>query len=250
MTPKGWRIAGGVSAVLVAVGAFTAVQASATEPAKTSGKAVAAAVPEFRDDFTSFDKNVWSCEYTCPTIEGEKARFRLKSAVAPDNYGSWSKARYKARKFTEGKFTVRFALTDRPEKKVDDKKGVWWGVALWDDGPKADGSQFNEINFGYTTNQSFTNTQLLFESAKRGKYKSVKVDTGVNLYDQQWHEATLEYDRNAVKFYLDGKLLETITDQAVIPTDPMSLILGPRLVTGSQPLTQGFTESIDWVTIN
>jgi beta-glucanase (GH16 family) len=252
MTPKLWRVAGGVSAVLVAVGAFTAVQASATEPARTTGRSstAAAATPEFRDDFTKFDKNIWSCEYDCPVIEGEQARFRLKSGVQPNSYGSWSKARYKKRKFTGGKFTVRFSLTNRPEKKVDDKKGVWWGVALWDNGPTADMKQFNEINFGYTTNQSFTDTQLLFESAKRGKFASVKVDTGVNLYDQQDHEATLEYDANAVKFSLDGRLLKTITDKSVIPTDPMSLILGPRLVTGSQPLTRNFTESIDWVTIN
>ncbi|MCE0539844.1 glycoside hydrolase family 16 protein [Kineosporia rhizophila] len=249
MNARTWRISGAVAAALVAAGAITAVQAQATEPA-VKAPVKGSATADFRDDFTTFDRSVWSCEYDCPVIEGEKARFRLKSGIKPDQYGSWSKAKYKKEKFTSGEFTVRFSLTDRPKKLVDDKKGVWWGVALWDNGPVAGMKEFNEINFGYTTNQSFTNTQLLFESAKRGRATSIRVDTGVNLYDEQYHEATLEYDKNAVKFYLDGKLLETITDKQYIPTDPMSLILGPRLVTGSQPLAKGFTESIDWVTIS
>lgn len=53
-----------------------------------------------------------------------------------------------------------------------------------------------------------------------------------------------------MKFFLDGKLLETITDKSVIPTDPMSLILGPRLVSGSKPLVKNFTETVDWVEIS
>ncbi|GAA0817077.1 carbohydrate-binding protein [Spirilliplanes yamanashiensis] len=198
----------------------------------------------FTDRFDSFDRAVWQCEYTCPTTDDGKARFALRSGIAPDAVGTWTKARYKPARFTSGRFTVRFALTDRPAGKV------WWGVALWDDGPTADMKQFNEINFGYTTSQSFTNTQLLFESAKRGKYQSIKVDTGVDLYDGQWHTATLEYDARRVAFHLDGRLLKTITDASVIPTDPMDLILGPRIVKdGGAPLNRGFTQSIDWVEI-
>lgn len=199
----------------------------------------------FKDDFDSFSASTWSCEYTCPVIEGGKARFRLRSGVPPDSEGSWSKARYKAERFTSGNFTVSFSLTARPTEQP-----VWWGVALWDNGPASDGSEFNEINFGYTTDQSFSNTQLWFESARRGNAKPVKIDTGVDLYDEEYHTATLEYDADHVAFFFDGEKLGEITDQSFIPTNPMDLILGPRLVSDGEPLTEGFTQSIDWVEIS
>lgn len=198
----------------------------------------------FRDDFTTFDENVWRCEYSCPVIEDGKARFRLQSGVAANNDGSWSKARYTPQRFTSGRFTTRFSLTERPAQEV------WWGVALWDNGEAEDMSEFNEINFGYTTDQSFTNTQLRFESARGGKAVSLKVDTGVDLYDGQYHTATLEYNSDRVALYFDDELLEEISDTSVIPTEPMDFILGPRLVSGGDPLTSGFTESVDWVEIS
>jgi hypothetical protein len=206
-----------------------------------------AAVPRenrFFDGFDSFARgDVWGCEYTCPTASGGSTRFALRAGIPPDTEGSWSKIGYRPRRFTAGRFTVRFALSARPTQKV------WWGIALWDTGPSADGSQFNEINFGYTTAHSFTNTQLYFESAKLGNAVSVKVDTGVDLYDGSFHTATLEYDATRVAFYFDGRLMETITDPAVIPTDPMKYIIGPRLVTGSAPLEQDFTETVDYTEI-
>ncbi|KEY72839.1 hypothetical protein S7711_10839 [Stachybotrys chartarum IBT 7711] len=197
----------------------------------------------FRDDFETLDTDVWRCEYTCPVIEGEKARFRLTSGIAPSNHGSWSKTRYTPSRFTSGTFTVRFALTSRPAGMV------WWGVALYDHGPVADGSQFNEINFGYTTHQSYSNSELRLESARRGDIVSHRVDTGVDLYDEQWHTATLEYDASHVSFYLDGTLLDTISNVSVIPTDAMDLVLGTRVVPHGLPLTTGFTQSIDWVEV-
>ncbi|KAI9151372.1 putative glycoside hydrolase family protein [Paramyrothecium foliicola] len=199
--------------------------------------------PVVKEDFQSFNTDKWSCEYSCPIINSGKARFRLHSDTPPDEEGSWSKVRYTPKRFTSGRFTVSFSMTARPEQEV------WWGVALWDNGPAEDGSEFNEINFGYVTDQSFTNTQLRFESARRGKFKSVRVDTEVDLYDESYHNATLEYTDRYVAFYLDAELLKTITDKSVIPTDPMDLVLGPRLVTGSKPLTEGFTQSINWVEI-
>jgi hypothetical protein len=193
----------------------------------------------FVDAFDVFNTSLWSCEYSCPKASQGAARFSLLAGIQPNNLGSWSKIRYKPRRFTSGKFTARFALTNRPNR------AVWWGIALWDDGPSADGSKFNEINFGYTTNQSFTNTQLFFESAKLGKAASVKIDTGVNLYDGSYHTGQLEYDSKHVSFYFDGVLKHTITDVSVIPTDPMDFIIGPRLVTGSAPLTADFAEIVD-----
>ncbi|KAM0551347.1 hypothetical protein ACHAPJ_008455 [Fusarium lateritium] len=194
----------------------------------------------FRDEFTTFDEKVWSCEYTCPVIEGEKARFRLRSGIAPNNEGSWSKARYTPKRFTSGRFTVSFSLTAKPDEPV------WWGVALWDD---TGDNGFNEINFGYTTDgKNLGKTELLFESAKDGNDISIPVDTGVDLYDETWHEATLEYDADRVAFYFDGKLLKEVTDKQYIPTAPMDFLLGPRLVRG-EPMAKGFTQSIDWVEI-
>jgi hypothetical protein len=195
------------------------------------------------DAFDDFDTDTWSCEYTCPTVSEGHASFRLQAGIAPDNEGSWSKIGYKPMRFTSGRFTVRFALTARPGQKV------WWGTALWDDGANPDGSEFNEINFGYTTNQSFSNTQLLFESARRGNFDSVKVDVGTDLYDGSYHTATLEYDASHVAFYFDDELMHTITDPDVIPTDPMKFIIGPRLVTGSSGLERDFTETVDWTQI-
>lgn len=198
----------------------------------------------YADTFNTFNTTIWSCEYSCPTAQDSKAQFRLDAGIQPNNYGSWSKIRYKPQRFTSGSFKVRFALSNRPNR------AVWWGVALWDDGPTADMSQFNEINFGYTANQSFTNSQLYFESAKDGVATSVKIDTGFDLYDGQYHEAELRYNQDFVAFYLDGKLMHTITDKRFIPTAPMDFIVGPRLVTGSAPLTTPFTEFVDWVEIS
>ncbi|KAF4997539.1 hypothetical protein FDECE_12069 [Fusarium decemcellulare] len=197
----------------------------------------------FRDDFNTFNTDTWSCEYTCPLIEGAKARYRLRSGVEPDNEGSWSKSRYKPKRFTSGKFTVSFSLTERPTEQP-----VWWGVALWDETYGKD--NFNEINFGYTTNQEgLGDTQLRFESAKRGDDDYLVIETGVDLYDEQYHTATLEYDSAHVAFYLDGRKLGEFTNTSIIPTDPMDFIIGPRLVTGGDPLTKGFTQSVDWVEI-
>jgi hypothetical protein len=199
----------------------------------------ASVAPDFADAFDTFDTSTWSCEYTCPGIVDGKAVFALQASVPPDQEGSWSKIRYKPQRFTSGKFTVRFALSARPAQ------AVWWGVALWDDGPKDDLSEFNEINFGYTTDESFPNTQLRFESAKRGNAVSRKVDVGADLYDGNYHSAALEYDATHVALYFDGKLLDTITDTSVIPTDPVDYIIGPRLVTGSDSLEATFSESVD-----
>ncbi|MBP2479176.1 hypothetical protein JOF53_008048 [Crossiella equi] len=200
----------------------------------TSGTAGAA--PRHLEPFDRLDPALWKCEYTCPTIEDGVARFTLQPGIGPNKPGSWSKISYKPTRFTSGTFTTRFSLSARPKQKV------WWGVALWDDGPTP--TEFNEINFGYTTDGSLTNTQLYFESAKRGEVASIKVDTGVNLYDNKYHVATLQYDANAVRLYFDGKLLRTITDRSVIPTDPMAYLLGPRLVTGSAALPSAFTQSV------
>ena len=235
----GKSIAQYLAATLLA--ASTVARAQPSTPATDDAHSKLVTRLSFRDEFESFNKDTWSCEYDCPLIEGAKARFRLRSGVEPDNYGSWSKAKFKGQQFTSGRFTVSFSLTARPRKQP-----VWWGVALY--GTTPDG-EVNEVNFGYTTDQSFEDSQLWFETYRRGESDPVKVETNVNLYDEQYHTATLEYDENHAIFILDGEQLAEITNTSVIPTDPMSFLLGPRLVTGGDPLTEGFTQSIDWVEI-
>jgi hypothetical protein len=252
MIARRWLLAAGLAIALMVAGILAAAgtrddQRLGNPPvpsAAASASASAGGSNDFVEHFTTLDKTVWGCEYTCPSIEGEKARFSVKPGIPANNVGSWTKTRYLPARFTGGRFTMRFSLTARPAQKV------WWGVALWDSGPQADGSQFNEINFGVMTDQNFTNTELAFESAKRGNFTSIKVDAGRELYDEGWHTATIEYGPAQVKLFLDGDLLKIITDQAVIPTDPMDLIIGPRLISGSEPLTQSFTESVDWIEIS
>lgn len=196
----------------------------------------------FRDDFNTLDKSVWASELTYPTVSNGILTFRLLPNVDPNKINSWSKILYKPRKFTSGTFTVRYALNHRP------KQTVWWGIALWDDGPKKDESQCNEINFGYTTDQSFKNSQLFVESIKRGNDMSVKVDNGVDLYDGTYHIGKLVYTPTRVEYWFDGVLKTTITDPAKIPTDPMDFLIGPRLV-NKPNLTAPFDMYVDYVEI-
>lgn len=178
----------------------------------------------YTDGFDALDLGVWRCEYGCPSVSAGTATFSLLPGVQPNNTGSWSKIRYLPRRFTSGTFTVRFALGPRPTEPV------WWGVALWDAGPSPDQSQFNEINFGAATDGGSTNTQMDLFSARLGQSTSIKVDTGTDLYDGSYHVGRLVYDRAHVDLYFDGVLLGTITDTRFIPTDPLDLVVGARLV--------------------
>jgi hypothetical protein len=191
----------------------------------------------YTERFTTFDTSVWTCEYSCPSVAAGVATFALLPGVAPNNNGSWSKARFLPRRFTCGRFAAKFALSKRPPE------AVWWGVALWNDGPNPDQSQFNEINFGLTTSESPGNTQMRFESTKLGNGVSLVVDTGVDLYDGSYHVGELAYDATRVELYFDGRLLQSITDTTVIPTDPMDFLLGTRLV-NAPALTLEFDEVV------
>jgi hypothetical protein len=190
------------------------------------------------EEFDVLDPSLWRCEYSCPSVSEGVATFSLLPDVQPNQAGSWSKIRYTPRRFTSGSFTVRFALGERPTQSV------WWGMALWDRGPSTDQSEYSEINFGYTTDGSFTNTQMDLFSARLGKTLSLKVDTGKDLYDGSFHTGTLVYDATRVELYVDGELLETITDPSVIPSDPLDLTIGSRLV--SEPvLTSPFEHQVE-----
>jgi hypothetical protein len=210
---------------------------SGTGEAATPSAGCTPGTNSYADSFAAFDTSIWSCEYSCPTVAAGTATFALLPGIAPNNNGSWSKARFLPHRFTCGKFEATFALTSRPSQPV------WWGVALWDDGPLPDMSQYNEINFGITTDESASNTQMRFESTKLGNGVSLVVDTGVDLYDGSVHVGQLAYDATRVELYFDGKLLQTITDTTVIPTGPMDFLLGTRLVT-TPTLTSEFDEKV------
>jgi hypothetical protein len=192
----------------------------------------------FSDPFDTLNLDVWTCEYSCPTMSGGTATFSLLPGVGPSNLGSWSKIHYTPRRFTSGTFTVRFALGPRPTEPV------WWGVALYEEGPSPDQSQYSEIYFGYRTDGSFTNTQLYLESARFGKNLALKVDTGVDLYDGTFHTGRLVYDSTRIELFFDDQPLQAITDTSVIPTVPMTFVLGTRLVT-TPVLTSRFDEIIN-----
>jgi hypothetical protein len=221
---------------------LTQVKATVAAPYRQSASTTISR--RFVSEFDSaFDTNTWKCEYTCPTVSDGALIFHLEANVEANQEGSWSKARYAPQRFTSGTFSARFKLSARPTDAP-----VWWGVALWDDGP--DDESFNEINFGYTTDQSFSETELYFESAKRGNATSVRVNTGVDLCDENWHTGTLEYDAEHVAFYFDGTKLAEITDTGYIPTDAMDFLLGPRLVSGKGMLSEDFLQSVDRVEIS
>jgi len=198
----------------------------------------AAPLNQFTETFDLLDANLWSCEYDCPTVSGGAAHFSLLPGIQPENQGSWSKIDYKPQHFTEGSFSVSFALGPRPAQSV------FWGVALWDPGPNPDESQYNEINFGYTTDGANTNTQLELLSARLGQKLTHELDAGVDLYDGAFHIGKLTFDSAHVALDIDGKRLDTITDPRFIPTAPLTLILGTRLVT-APVLTSRFDQVID-----
>jgi hypothetical protein len=177
------------------------------------------------DTFDTLDPDAWQCEYGCPSVAGGALTFSLLPGVDPKSKGSWSKIHYTPRRFTAGTFTVRFALGARPAEPV------WWGVALYSAGASPDQSQYSEINFGYRTDGSNTATQMDFFCARLGEGVSLKVETGTNLYDGAYHVGKLVYDATHVDLYLDDRLLQTIADTRFIPTEPLGLVIGTRLVT-------------------
>jgi hypothetical protein len=177
----------------------------------------------FTENFDSFDPSLWTCEGSCPDATGGSASFSLSPGVEPNNDESWSKIEFTPRAFTSGSFSVRFALSPRPAQTV------FWGVALWNEGPLADQSQYSEINFGATTDVA-DNAHLDFVSARQGQKTSRSIDTGKDLYDGSFHTGTLVYTAGSVELYLDGQLLETINDAQFVATEPLALIIGTRLV--------------------
>lgn len=222
--------------------AGSTIGSSETEKTESGNASATSRAHYFRDDFNTLDTSIWSFEITKPTVSNGILKFTLLPGVAPNRVNSWSKILYKPRKFTTGTFTVRYALNHRPAQ------AVWWGIALWDDGPAANEKQFNEINFGYTTDESFKNSQLYVESAKRGNDVGVKVDDGVDLYNGTYHIAKLVVSPTRVEYWFDGVLKSTITDPAKIPTDPMDFLIGPRLA-NSPNLTSEFDMYVDYVEI-
>jgi hypothetical protein len=192
----------------------------------------------FEEPFDVLDASLWTCEGRCPTLSAGRATFSLSAGALPGEEGAWSKVHLHARRFTSGTFSFRFALPAAPGAEV------YWGMALWDEGSAADQSEYSEINLGTTRAEPFEPTRLDLVSARRGEQVVYSVDTGRDLYDGALHTGTIVYTRSEVAFYLDGELLETITDEGVIPDAPLALTLGTRLVRGPA-LPTGFDLILD-----
>jgi hypothetical protein len=180
----------------------------------------------FEEPFDALDPDLWTCEGSCPIVSAGRATFSLSPGALPGEDGAWSKIHLHARRFASGTFSFRFALPAAPGAEV------YWGMALWDEGAAADQAEYSEINLGTTRGESFEPTRLHLLSARRGEQVVYSVDTGRDLYDGSTHTGTIVYTHAEIAFYLDGELLETITDPGVIPDVPLALTLGTRLVRG------------------
>lgn len=199
---------------------------------------LAPATHPFTDPFDVLDPTAWACEFGCPTVESGVATFTLSAGAEPSTNASWSKLRYLPRQFTAGSFTVRFALDSRP------KEPVFWGVALYTDGPRADQSESSGVYFGYRTDGSLSDSQLLLETTQLGRDRAIPIDTGGTLYDGTYHTGKLVYDATHIDLYFDDELVQSITDRTVIPTAPLDFYLGTRLVT-TPVLASNFDVRID-----
>jgi hypothetical protein len=179
---------------------------------------------QLAEEFDSLDAERWRCEGACPAVAEGKATFTLSPGSEPGSDGAWSKLRFSPEAFTSGTFRFVFALPAGPDAEV------FWGLSLWNAGPSADQSEYSELNIGYTRGSTFEPARLELVSARLGKQRALSIDTGKDLYDGAFHSAELVYSPDEVTFYLDGELLEAITDPDVIPDVPLALTLGARLV--------------------
>lgn len=199
------------------------------------GKTPPVGTKTFVDDFVTLDTNVWRCEFSCANVKNGFANFILKPGYSPNDPNTWSKLVYK-NQLNNGRYTMRFSV--KPNSR-----SVWWGLALWKEYP--DGT-YDEINFGAYDRD---NNMIDLESTKAGIGRSVSVDTGIDLYDGNFHTVSLDVRPNKVSMIFDGAEIASITDTNVIPTSQMDFLVGSRLVDNT-PLTTESDMIIDYVTIS
>ncbi len=201
---------------------------------------------EFVDDFNGTVLNpIWGCEYQCPSISNGYARFNLKANVEPNQNSTWSKIYYKPKTLSFGIYSMRFRYNRRPPYPAEGE--LWAGLALWDNNAP-DGFP-NEVNFGIDTAcvQRCNDQTLILESYKNGKNTEIICNTGINLFDGNWHIGILTYMETKITLNVDGKDVGSIADTSEIPTVPMTFVPGTRLINGK--LSSGFNFDIDRITI-
>lgn len=199
------------------------------------------------DDFNGTSLNpIWGCEYQCPPVANGYVRFNLKPNASPNQNVTWSKIYYKPNSLGYGTYSMRFRYNRRPPYPAEGE--LWAGLALWDN--NAPDSMANEVNFGIDTAcvQRCNDTTLLLESYKNGKNTEVVCQTGVNLFDGNWHTGILIYTSTKITLNVDGKDVGYITDTTTIPTVLMTFVPGARTINGK--LISEFNLDIDNITIS
>lgn len=196
----------------------------------------------YEDQFDTLDKSHWWCEGVCPKIEGGIAKFQL----APNTPGAQSDIIFTDQDFTWGIFRFSLSLSAQPAARV------FWGASLYNNGPKDDGSQFSQIDFGFYTNKAqFKNSQLFLESAVLGQRKTINLDAGFDLYTSIPHTYQLEFNASRISLSIDGKYLGGHNEATYLPSLPLKFSMGPRVLADtSVPLTEQFSQNVDYFSVN
>jgi beta-glucanase (GH16 family) len=136
--------------------------------------------------------------------------------------------------FTGDVYAMRF--------KADQVPGYKTAWLLWPDSENwADG----EIDF---PEGNLTGTISAYMHHKGDPQAQDGYSTGATY--ATWHTAVIEWTPQSVTFYLDGRVIGTSTDAAVIPSTPMHWVLQTETRTSGGPPSDSAAGHvrIDWVT--
>ena len=134
-----------------------------------------------------------------------------------------------------GRYAMRF--------KADPVPGYKTAWLLWPD--REDWMADGEIDF---PEGNLTGTISAFMHHTGNPYDQDQYDTRATY--AAWHTAVIEWTPQSVTFYLDGRVIGTSTDPAVIPSTPMHWVLQTETRTsgGPPPNSAAGHVQIDWVT--
>lgn len=177
------------------------------------------------DNFDSLNTTIWGCEYACPTLSEGFARFNLNPGPLNTDT-TWSKLSSKNKMLSYGTYSMKFRFNRRPIETE-----TWAGWALYSATPSG---LVNEINFGIETAclSRCSDKSIINESYKNSSHFEIVITTDASLFNGAWHVAELTYMTTSITLKLDGKPVSSIIDSTKIPTVPMALIPGARVVTG------------------
>lgn len=153
----------------------------------------------------------------------------MAAAVMPDGY----------KPHTTGRVSIRYKTTNTP--------GYKFVVMLW---PNSDNWNEGEIDWPEATLGAKPRpaSAVPGSMSTRGMVFQPERETFAPTDTSLYHVATTEWDRTAVRFYWDGKLVASTTK--AVPTKPMRVTLQAETDTGSRtPAKASGHVKVDWVTI-